>query len=100
MRFLCYYIALLNIVDALATYIGVSGRHIQEANPLMNVLLDLGPMPFLFTKILLSFILFSLLYFDKIPNWNILKRILGVGSILYTIIIGFHGFWIVEVFYS
>lgn len=30
MRFLCYYIALLNIVDALATYIGVSGRHIQE----------------------------------------------------------------------
>ncbi|WP_372496265.1 DUF5658 family protein [Metabacillus halosaccharovorans] len=72
----------------------------KEANPLMNVLLDLGPMPFLFTKILLSSFLFSLLYFDKIPNWNILKRILGVGSILYTIIIGFHGFWIIEVFYS
>jgi len=42
----------LNGFDALVTYFGVRCGHIQEANPIMNFLLDIGGWAFLSVKLL------------------------------------------------
>jgi len=46
---------LLNLIDAFATLYWVSNGIALEANPIMETLLTIGPIPFLFIKLFLVF---------------------------------------------
>ncbi|APH04410.1 DUF5658 family protein [Bacillus weihaiensis] len=96
MKFFLHYLALLNIIDGIATYIGVSSKLIEEANPLMKTILDTDPYLFLFVKFALSFTLIFILLLNKIPEYSIVKIAAGLGSFVYTIIICFHSVWITQ----
>lgn len=94
MKYLCHYLAFINIVDGFATYIGISGQFIQEANPIMRSIYELGPIYFLLIKLSLSIVLYLLLYFNKVPDYKLLKQVTAIGSLFYTVVIGLHTVWI------
>lgn len=87
---------MLNIADGFITYIGVGLGLIGEANPVMQILYNKSPMYFLGTKLSLSLLLYLFLYFGKIPNYQIVTYITLFGASFYTIIMCFHGIWIVD----
>ncbi|WP_026692748.1 DUF5658 family protein [Peribacillus kribbensis] len=50
-------LAVLNFIDAICTYIGITIFHIEEGNPLMGFFLSIHPLVFLSLKISLSALL-------------------------------------------
>lgn len=97
MKVVFLYLALLNLFDGVATMIGLHFFYIEESNPLMNILYEIHPLLFLLLKILLSSLLFILLIFDVYPNKGFIKNLAIAASILYTIVVIFHGFWIIQI---
>ncbi|MED1204954.1 DUF5658 family protein [Heyndrickxia acidicola] len=96
MKWIIHYLAFLNIIDALATYFGLNHSYIREMNPLMESLYNIQPLFFLAAKLLLSVILYSLLYFEKIPVKNMFKAITVGAATIYTFVVILHSIWLLS----
>nr|WP_285842979.1 DUF5658 family protein [Metabacillus litoralis] len=90
---------MLNLVDGLLTYIGLKLNLIEEANALMRILYEAEPIYFLIVKSLLSIMLCTLCYYQKIPNHKVMKSISIVGVTLYTFVMFIHVYWIINSIY-
>lgn len=94
---ICYYLALLNLIDGILTYIGLKLNLIEEVNVLMKIIYEAEPVYFLIVKTLLSILLFVLCFYQKIPNNFRMKTISLVGATLYTIVMFIHVYWIIVI---
>jgi len=88
MRILLFLVFILNVLDAAFTSLVVSSSLAEEANPLMQALLDQGIFPFVFVKLLITVLSILVL-------WNYRKTLLArVGAwicvIIYSILIGYY----------
>ncbi|WP_062350272.1 DUF5658 family protein [Bacillus kwashiorkori] len=88
------YLAGANFLDGVFTYVGLQKDAIKEGNPLMNFLYAIDPHIFLWTKILLSFLLLLFLIYDHIPTSLLIKIISFFAAVAYTVILCLHGVWI------
>ena len=79
---------LLNLFDAYFTYVGVSQDYLEELNPIMDYLLDIGPSSFFFCKITLVLLASIFLYLRR--SHQLARRVVWLGCTLYTIIGGIH----------
>ncbi|WP_456273089.1 DUF5658 family protein [Bacillus sp. AK031] len=96
MKTLLHLLALLNILDALITLIGLKGNHIEEANPLMGSLYTTHPLLFLFTKLSLSAILYLVIYYDHFPKKKWFTALTYTAATLYTFTLILHSIWITQ----
>ncbi|MGQ4665906.1 DUF5658 family protein [Metabacillus halosaccharovorans] len=96
MKRICYFLALLNFVDGILTYIGLKLNLIEEANVVMRIIYEAEPICFLVVKALLSILLFTLCFYHKIPSNKVLKTISCVGASLYTFVMFIHIYWIIN----
>ncbi|WP_078432608.1 DUF5658 family protein [Metabacillus halosaccharovorans] len=94
---ICYYLAFLNLIDGILTYIGLKLNLIEEANVLMRIIYEAEPVYFLIVKTLLSILLFALCILQKIPNNFRMKTISYIGASLYTFVLFIHFYWIVDI---
>ena len=89
-------LVVLNFLDGLLTYIGLSFGAITEANPLLA---SFSPLALLATKLLLSLCLFSFLYTPFVwiqsCSW---RYILIFVNTLYSFILLLHLFWLMILF--
>ena len=88
MRILLFLVFILNVLDAAFTSLVVSSSLAEEANPLMQVLLDQGIFPFVFVKLLITVLSILVL-------WKYRKTLLArVGAwvcvIIYSILISYY----------
>jgi hypothetical protein len=98
MKLVFHYLSLLNIVDGVLTYIGLSQSLIQEANPIMNILYTIDPFLFLGVKLSFSFILYTFIFYDKIPTKQWFKSLTSIAVFVYTCIFFLHGIWLYHSF--
>jgi hypothetical protein len=96
--FVCFYLALLNFIDGILTYIGLRLNIIEEANILMNWIYDQNPIYFLIIKISLSLLLYMLVILKKIPEGKMVYMLTFFGAISYSIILFLHGLWLYVAF--
>lgn len=87
---------ILNFLDGILTYTGLSLGVITEANPLLA---SFSPLALLVTKLLLSLCLFGFLYtpFVRIQSrkW---RYVLAFVNMLYSFILLLHFFWLLTLF--
>ena len=88
MRILLFLVFILNVLDAAFTSLVVSSSLAEEANPLMQALLDQGIFPFVFVKLLITVLSILVL-------WKYRKTLLArVGAwicvIIYSILISYY----------
>ncbi|MBU0903914.1 MAG: hypothetical protein KKF57_01915 [Firmicutes bacterium] len=92
---LTYLLVSLNVIDAVATYYGVSASLISEANPLMA---SFDALSILLIKISLSFLLFILvLRIPKLIDSKIIRNLLIVANVCYLGVFCLHVYWITNV---
>lgn len=89
-----HILALLNLIDGLITYNGVRHHTINEANPLMNQLLEVHPALFLGTKIFFSFLLYTFIFTKNVPSRKIIKATTYLALSIYFCVFPLHLFWI------
>ncbi|MBY0122942.1 DUF5658 family protein [Bacillus sp. S/N-304-OC-R1] len=94
MKKIFIYLAILNLVDAVATFWGLQNSLIGESNRLMDVLYQSNPLYFLYLKAILSCFLFAFLLFNKLPTGSSIKKLAFTASILYTLVCIYHGVWL------
>ncbi|HWJ79395.1 MAG TPA: DUF5658 family protein [Niallia sp.] len=94
---ICYYLAFLNFIDGILTYIGLKLNMIEEANVLMRIIYETEPVYLLIVKTLLSILLFMLCFYHGIPNNSRMKTISFIGASLYTAVMFIHVFWIIDI---
>lgn len=89
-------LVVLNFLDGLLTYIGLSLGAITEANP---ILASLSPFALLMTKLLLSLCLFSFLYtpFVRIQSRSWRYSLIFVNT-LYSSVLLLHLLWLILFF--
>ncbi|WP_251047668.1 DUF5658 family protein [Planococcus sp. ISL-110] len=89
-------LVILNSLDGLLTYVGLSFGAITEANPLLA---SFSPLTLLATKLFLSLCLFAFLYtpFIWIQSRTWRYALIGVNTI-YTSILLLHVFWLTFLF--
>ncbi|WP_298832446.1 DUF5658 family protein [uncultured Planococcus sp.] len=89
-------LVVLNFLDGLLTYIGLSLGAITEANP---ILASFSPLAILMTKLLLSLCLFSFLYtpFVRLQSRSWLYSLIFV-NMLYSFILLLHLLWLILFF--
>ncbi|MGH2318795.1 DUF5658 family protein [Planococcus sp. SE5232] len=89
-------LVVLNFLDGLLTYVGLSLGAITEANP---ILASLSPFALLMTKLLLSLCLFSFLYtpFVRIQSHSWRYSLIFVNT-LYSFILLLHLLWLILFF--
>jgi Domain of unknown function (DUF5658) len=98
MKILLYYIAVLNLLDAILTMYGLRYDYITESNPLMNHLYLTRPWLFLLLKVQLSILLLIILHYLNLvkATSRILKGVTVVAAVSYTFICLLHGYWVVD----
>ncbi|QTM98310.1 hypothetical protein ERJ70_02655 [Sediminibacillus dalangtanensis] len=88
------YLALLNLLDGVITFLGIKYEYISEANPLMNSLYQSGPFLFLLIKLLLSAMLIGFCVIHKLPRSLVARLLACTAAFLYSVICLMHGFWL------
>src|SRR5690606_21738843 len=96
MKLLFPYIALLNLVDGILTFIGLQLNFIDESNPLMQFLYSADPYLFLAVKVALSLLLVSFVVLKKLPTSSLVKRLSIFACFGYTLVMCIHCYWIVD----
>ena len=92
---LTYLLVSLNVIDAVATYYGVSASLISEANPLMA---PFDALSILLIKIFLSILLFIVvLRIPKLSDSKIVRNLLIVANGCYLGVFCLHVYWITMV---
>ncbi|WP_407936245.1 DUF5658 family protein [Litchfieldia alkalitelluris] len=97
MKIILHYLALLNLLDGFFTYYGLRNKYITEANPFMNFLYEVNPLMFLFVKVLLSALLYLILYHISSIKSAWIKGLSLFASVCYTFIFLLHSFWILQI---
>lgn len=89
-------LVILNFLDGVLTYMGLSWGVITEANPILT---SFSPLALLATKLLLSLCLFSFLYtpFVRIQSHSWRYSLIFVNT-LYSFILLLHFFWLIIFF--
>lgn len=94
MKKLLILLLVLNLFDAIATFIGLNLNMIEEANPMMAGLYQKDPFLFLGVKAFFSFFLLILLHYVKYIR-SLLVKYISVAAVLgYGAVAGVHLFWI------
>ncbi|KAB2336091.1 hypothetical protein F7731_11305 [Cytobacillus depressus] len=96
MKGIFLYLAVINFVDGMVTFLGIRFSIIEEGNPFMNALYQASPLGFLVLKTLLSCILLTFIFFKKLPSRPSIKNLALAGSLLYTMVCLLHGVWIAK----
>ncbi|MCM3637196.1 DUF5658 family protein [Sporosarcina luteola] len=91
----CFLLFCLCMIDAIFTDFGIRYGHIEEANPLVRSLYDINIIAFYLMKSSLPIILFLFMKYMK-PS-VVVKNLLIVALIIYTIVIFIHISWIIIV---
>ncbi|MFS0689078.1 DUF5658 family protein [Sporosarcina sp. 179-K 8C2 HS] len=91
----CFLLFCLCMIDAIFTDFGIRYGHIQEANPFVRSLYDVNVIAFYLMKASLPILLFFLMHFTK-PS-QLVKNLLAVTLIIYTLVIFIHISWIIIV---
>ncbi|MCM3711801.1 DUF5658 family protein [Sporosarcina luteola] len=91
----CFLLFCLCMIDAIFTDFGIRYGHIEEANPLVRSLYDINIIAFYLMKSSLPIILFLFMKYMK-PS-VIVRNLLIVALIIYTIVIFIHISWIIIV---
>ncbi len=94
LKFIFSYLAIINIADGAVTYWGLQFSIIEESNPIMSGLYVINPLLFLGYKLFLSCVLYGLVLTKKLPTNRLIKALSITASIIYTIVIGLHGVWV------
>ncbi|MHC0037567.1 DUF5658 family protein [Pseudoneobacillus sp. C159] len=94
MFYLFMYLAFINVFDGFVTYVGLITGNIEELNPIMNYLYEVDPLLFIGVKLSLSFLLLIIYFLIKEPKSVVLKSLLLVSSIIYTLVCLKHSYWI------
>lgn len=97
MKIIWLYLIVLNIIDGILTYIGISLNYIEEANPLMSIVYEQDPFYFLMLKFILSGLLL-LLFFSDVPRKQYLFVTSFIGACLYSFVICKHSIWVLWVY--
>ncbi len=95
MKALILYLAILNTVDGILSYIGLRFEFIKEMNLLMSAVYMVSPSFFLFFKVALSVIL--LFFFGKIHGKSLAGKLALAAALCYTGVIVMHGYWLLRV---
>ncbi|PGT87606.1 MULTISPECIES: DUF5658 family protein [Bacillaceae] len=99
MKYVFLYLALLNIVDGILTYIGLTMNIIDEANPVMKSLFIMKPMYFIVFKFTLSILLSLIVYLSlDIVNNKGVFLLTTFAALLYSFVMLLHGAWILDYF--
>lgn len=94
-RKMFWFLSIMNLFDASATFLGVHYGWIEEYNPLMIILVNEKPWLFLLIKGSLSLILILISYYWKGMSVSLFIKILTSFSILlYTAVSIAHFIWI------
>jgi hypothetical protein len=92
---LIYLLVSLNVIDAIATYYGISASLISEANPLMA---QFDALSILLIKIFLSILLIILvLRIPKLISNKTIRNLLIVANVCYLAVFCLHVYWITMV---
>lgn len=85
-------LGILNVLDGMLTFIGLTFGYITEGNPLLS---SLSPFSILSIKLLLSLCLFGLLFTPFIAirsrHW---RYLLFSANVLYSMILFLHAGWL------
>ena len=92
MKKVAYSLGLLNLADAIFTYIGIKSQLISESNPWMQNAWQVSPFLFLGIKGILSILVVFISYFLK-PKRMILL-LYKLALLIYIILFFYHLFWI------
>lgn len=91
-------ILILNVLDTIATFIGLHFQLITEANPFMAFLYETEPTLFILVKLLLSLCLLLFILTKKVPKSNIVKVIALIALLSYSAVSMLHLNWITALF--
>jgi len=91
----CFLLFCLCMIDAIFTDFGIRYGHIEEANPFVRSLYDVNVIAFYLLKASLPILLFLLMQYMK-PS-QIVRNLLIVALIIYTLVILIHISWMIIV---
>lgn len=91
----CFLLFCLCMIDAIFTDFGIRFGHIEEANPFVRSLYEKNVIAFYLLKASLPILLYILMHYMK-PSF-IIKNLLIVALIIYTLVILIHISWIIIV---
>lgn len=91
----CFLLFCLCMIDAIFTDFGIRNGHIEEANPFIRSLYDMNVIAFYLLKASLPILLFIFMHYMK-PSL-LVRNLLIVALIIYTIVIFIHISWIIIV---
>ncbi|KAA0548403.1 hypothetical protein FZW96_07455 [Bacillus sp. BGMRC 2118] len=94
MKIIFHYLALLNLIDGIVSYVGLHLEEMEEANVLMLFLYEMSPLAFLGVKLLFSLALYCFILLNVIPPTKIIKGLTSVAATLYTYVMFLHIFWL------
>ncbi|WP_313799821.1 DUF5658 family protein [Cytobacillus sp.] len=97
MKFVFTYLAIVNVLDGAVTYWGLHISAIEESNPLMNDLYEISPLLFIGYKLFLSSVLYGLVMMKKLPTIRMVKVLSIAASMIYTMVIIWHGVWSIPI---
>ncbi|MGA9288048.1 MAG: DUF5658 family protein [Anaerobacillus sp.] len=93
-QFLILYLSSCNLLDGIVTFWGLQHGWIGEVNPFMRAIYHLHPLAFLLYKIVLSTMLLCLLLQYNRLKSILIRILLGVASVIYTVLLSIHAYWI------
>jgi phosphoglycerol transferase MdoB-like AlkP superfamily enzyme len=94
---LAFLIVVLNAVDGVLTYIGLKTSQMEELNPMLSML---QPESILFVKLLLSGLLWYVIYKKGLLRFGRkLRLLLWVVVVIYMCVIILHLFWFIPFFF-
>ncbi|WP_396126171.1 DUF5658 family protein [Anaerobacillus sp. CMMVII] len=93
-----FILAILNLLDGLFTFWGLSNSWITEVNPFMNWMWIKSPLLFLGFKMFLSVSLTGLaFYFYRLSYQKLWRCVVMVLNIAYSVILLLHINWIIYI---
>lgn len=94
-------IAILNFFDGLFTYYGITYNYIDEANPIMKLLIHINPILFLMGKFFLSIVIIVITWNVANKSYDLFKKYFSICLLglflLYSGIFSVHIFWISQI---
>ncbi|WP_273851717.1 DUF5658 family protein [Guptibacillus spartinae] len=95
-KYFIIYLAIVNLLDGYITYWGIKNSWIGEVNPIMEAFIQASPLVFLMYKIGLSLLLCGLLLKLKQLKSVFIRWLLIVASVVYSLILCLHGYWVMH----
>jgi hypothetical protein len=86
---------LLSVGDAVLTLWGLSINAIEEANPVMKLLIERYPQIFLLLKIMVPVILGIYCWWNRNTDRKLVTYALGLAIGVYVVVSLFHVYWII-----